>query len=148
VSVRESGFFGFANPVDPTPDELTAWAYHPDAVPLDAMPPDWDLLLAGDVLAPTLFELAMDRACPARRFALHCLYIYAADSVRPNSTAHRRRRMKKFIERAADVGDVSMATWAHNCRILMDRPELFDYGEWCEGGLVRHPRRLTLFDRK
>jgi hypothetical protein len=144
VSVRESGFFGFANPVDPTADELRAWAYHPEAVPLEAMPADWDLLLAGDTLVPTLFNLAMDRACPARRFALHCLYIYAADCVRPNATGQRKRRLKKFIERA-EVGDESMSIWAHNCRVLTMHPELFDYEDWCEGGLVRHPRRLGLF---
>jgi len=27
----------------------------------------------------------------------------------------------------------------------MSRPESFDYAEWIEGGLVRHPRRLGLF---
>jgi hypothetical protein len=79
---------------------------------------------------------------------LHCLYIYAADGVRPNSTSHRKRRLKKFVERAEEVGDEPMSTWAHNCRILMNRPELFDYEDWCEGGLVRHPRRLGLFDRR
>ena len=44
MTVRESTFFGFANPVDPRPEELQAWAYHPEAVPLDSMPSDWDLL--------------------------------------------------------------------------------------------------------
>ena len=148
MSVRESTFFGFANPVDPRPEELQAWAYHPEAVPLDAMPPDWDLLIAGDVLAPTLFELAMDRQCPARRFALHCMYIYAADGVRPNASSQRKRRLKKYVERAEEVGDEPMSIWAHNCRVLMTRPELFDYEEWIEGGLVRHPRRLGLFGRR
>ena len=142
MSVRESTFSGFANPVDPRPDELKAWAYHPESVPLDEMPANWDLLIAGDVLGPTLFELAMDRQCPARRFALHCMYIYAADGVRPNATSQRKRRLKKFMERADQAGDEPMMTWAHNCRALISRPEFFDYAEWIEGGLVRHPRRL------
>ena len=54
------------------------------------MPPDWDLLVSGDRLVVTLFELAMDRTCPARRFALHCLYIYAADGIRTKFRAHPR----------------------------------------------------------
>ncbi|WP_189080006.1 hypothetical protein [Mangrovihabitans endophyticus] len=145
---RDSGFPGFANPVDPRPEELRAWAYHPESVPLDTMPFDWDLLISGDVLGPTLFELAMDRQCPARRFALHCMYIYAADGVRSNATSQRKRRLKKYIERAEEVGDEPMAIWAHNCRVLSTRPELFDYQEWIEGGLVRHPRRLALFGRR
>ena len=29
-------FRGFTNPVDPTPAELRAWAYHPDTIPLSS----------------------------------------------------------------------------------------------------------------
>src|SRR5207253_1812483 len=83
VSVQQDAFKGFANPVDPTPGELRAWAYHPDESVLKTMPQDWDLLVSGDRLITTLFDLAMDPACPARRFALHCLYIYAATPGQP-----------------------------------------------------------------
>ncbi len=143
MSVQQSAFRGFANPVDPTPAELRAWAYHPDVVPLQTMPPDWDLLVSGDHLIPTLFDLAMDRACPARRFALHCLYIYAADGIRTNFRAHPKRRLRRMVEQAEQEGDEVIAVWAHNTRMLLARPELFEYREWCEGGLVRHPRRLN-----
>ena len=147
LTVREATFIGFGNPVDPRPAELEAWAYHPEAVPLSTMPKDWDLLISGDVLGPTLFELAMDRQCPARRFAQHCMYIYAADGVRQNASSQRKRRLKKFMERAEQVGDEPMQIWAHNCRVLMTRPELFDHHDWLEGGLVRNPRRVGLFNR-
>ncbi|MFG2038682.1 hypothetical protein [Dactylosporangium sp. NPDC048998] len=143
VSVTQAGFRGFQNPVDPTPAELRAWAYHPDASLLQTMPPDWDLLIAGDRLIGTLFDLAMDPACPARRFALHCLYIYAADGIRTHFRAHPKRRLKKFVEQAEENGDELLTTWAHNARMLLARPELFEYHDWCEGGLVRQPRRLS-----
>ena len=142
VSVQQAAFRGFANPVDPTPAELRAWAYHPDMVKLQAMPPDWDLLVAGDRLVGTLFDLALDTNCPARRFALHCLYIYAADAIRTRFRAHPKRRLKKLVEQAEDDGDELFAMWAHNTRMLIALPDLFDYRDWCEGGLVRHPRRL------
>lgn len=142
MSVQESGFRGFANPVDPSPAELRAWAYNPDSVPLETMPPDWDLLVAGDRLIGTLFELAMDRSCPARRFALHCLYIYAADGIRTKFRAHPRRRLRKLVEQAEQLGDEPMVTWAHNSRVLLAQPQLFDYHDWCEGGLVRQGRRI------
>ncbi len=145
---RESTFRGFANPVDPRPAEIRAWAYHPETVALDSMPADWDLLISGDVLAPTLFALALDPHCPARRFALHCMYIYAADGVRPNASTQRKRRLKKFVERAESAGDETMRVWAHNCRVLVARPQLFDYPDWIEGGLVRQPRRITQLDRR
>ena len=105
VSLQQVAFRGFANPVDPTPAELRAWAYHPDTVKLQTMPPDWDLLVAGDRLIGTLFDLALDATCPARRFALHCLYIYAADGIRTKFRAHPKRRLRKLVEQAEDDGD-------------------------------------------
>lgn len=140
--MQESAFNGFGNPVDPTPAELRTWAYHPDSVPLRSMPQDWDLLVAGDHLIMTLFDLAMDTACPARRFALHCLYIYASDGIQTKFRAHPRRRLRKLMEQAEKRGDEPMRTWAHNCRALLAVPKLFDYHDWCEGGLVRSGRRL------
>jgi hypothetical protein len=142
VSVQESAFTGFANPVDPTPAELRAWAYHPDSVNLESMPPDWDLLVAGDPLIGTIAELALDPRCPARRFALHCLYIYAADAIRTNFRAHPKRRVRRLVEQAEKSGDEINRQWAYNSRMLIARPELFDYHDWCEGGLVRNPRKL------
>ena len=130
MSVQQAVFRGFANPVDPTPGELRSWAYHPEAVPIEGMPADWDLLVAGDRLIGTLF-------------ALHCLYIYAADGIRTGFRAHPKRRLRKFVELAESEGDDFLGTWAHNTRMLLARPDLFDYHDWCEGGLVRSPRRLT-----
>lgn len=142
MAVRQSAFRGFANPVDPTPAELRAWAFNPDSVPLETMPQYWDLLVSGDRLIGTLFDLAMERTCPARRFALHCLYIYAADAINTQFRSHPKRRLRKLVEQAEEYGDEVMETWAHNSRVLLARPNLFDYHDWCEGGLVRNPRRL------
>lgn len=142
MSVQQAVFGGFANPVDPSPGEMREWAYQPDSVPLQSMPPDWDLLVSGDHLIGTIFDLALDRTCPARRFALHCLYIYAADGIRTNFRAHPKRRLRKLVEQAQNEGDDPLATWAHNTKVLLARPHLFDYHDWCEGGLVRNPRRI------
>ncbi|MEU1752251.1 hypothetical protein ABZ436_06290 [Micromonospora matsumotoense] len=142
MSVQGPPFHGFANPVDPSPGELRAWAYQPDSVPLTSLPPDWDLLVSGDHLVLALFELALDPACPARRFALHCLYIYAADGIRTNFRAHPRRRFRKLVEQAERDGDELVRNWAYNSRVLLARQELFTYHDWCEGGLVRDNRRL------
>lgn len=142
MSVQTMAFRGFANAVDPTAAELRAWAYQPDSVSLQEMPAYWDLLVAGDRLVTTVFELAIDPRCPARRFALHCLYIYAADGIRTEFSAHPKRRLRKLVERAESGGDDLMQTWAYNVRMLLARPSLFDFHDWCEGGLVRSQGRL------
>src|SRR6266487_4602952 len=131
--MQQASFRGFANPVDPTPAEIRAWAYHPDSVQLMEMPPDWDLLVSGDHLVTTMYDLATDHSCPARRFALHCLYIYAADAIRTNFRAHPRRKLKRLMEQAERSGDLDLSNWAHNARVLLSRPELFEYADWCEG---------------
>lgn len=138
----QTDFTGFANPVDPRPDELRAWAYHPSSISLTSVPPDWDLLIATNRLAGTLFGLAVDPACPARRFALHCLYIYAAGGIRTNFREQPRRKLQRYVEQAERSGDESLRVWAHNTRVLLVRPDLFNYHEWYEGGLVRTPRRI------
>ena len=142
MSLQQESGRAFANPVDPAPEELQRWAYNPDSVRLDLMPVDWDLLVANDRLAQTLFDLAFDPQCPARRFALHCCYIYAADAIRTGFKAHPRRKLRKLVEEAEEEGDELMTTWAHNTRVLLAKPNLFDYHDWCEGGLVRHIRRI------
>lgn len=142
MSVQQSTFRGFANTVDPTAAELRAWAYQPDSVALETMPPYWDLLVAGDRLVNTVFDLAMDTNCPARRFALHCLYIYAADGIRTGFSAHPKRRLQKLVRKAESDGDEMVTNWAYNVRVLLARPQLFEFRDWCEGGLVRSGRRL------
>jgi len=133
---------GFRNAVDPTPAELRTWAYAPDAVPLSSLPADWDLLLAGEALIGTLFALAKDPACPARRFALHCLHIYAADAIRTGFRSHSKRRLRKMLDHA-EHGDDAIRLWSANCRALLAQPDLFSYEDWCAGGLVRTPRHIV-----
>ena len=143
MSLQQISFRGFANPVDPTPAELRAWAYHPDID--DAAAHAAGLGPAGRQRprsSGTLLDLALDVNCPARRFALHCLYIYAADGIRTRFRAHPKRRLRRLVEQAEEDGDDLLVTWAHNTRVLLARPDLFDYRDWCEGGLVRAPRRL------
>jgi hypothetical protein len=143
ADVYQTGFDGFANPVDPRPEELRAWAYQPNAVPLDTLPPDWDLLISTNRLIGTLFELAADSDCPARRFALHCMYIYAAGGIRTNFREQPRRKLRRLVEQAEKHADNSLRTWAHNTKALQAQPDLFQYPEWYEGGLVRSPRRIA-----
>ncbi len=47
-----------------------------------------------------------------------------------------------MVEQAEQEGDEILAIWAHNTKVLKQRRDVFDYHEWCEGGLVRNPRRL------
>jgi hypothetical protein len=140
--LREATFRGFVNPNDPTTHELRTWAYQPGSLTLGNLPSNFDQIAASDGLIEVIFDLATDPGCPARRFALHCLYLYAANGIRSNFRAHPRRKLRKFVERAEAGHDDVLALWARNTRMLLARPEIFRYPDWCEGGLVREPRRI------
>lgn len=135
-------FAGFANPAEPQSQELRTWAYHPDSVPPDQLPPQWDVQIATDRLISTLFSLALDSTCPARRFAIHCLYVYAARGVTDQFRQQSKRQLRQLVEYAERRGDDPLRIWAHNTRVLLACPQMFREADWYEGGLARNPRRL------
>lgn len=137
---ERKAFTGFIDPWKPTPEEFTAWAYDPSAgVPMDQ---DWDLMVADDDIAPALVPIAADPLCPKRTFALHCLYIYIGDAVRTGFRAHPKRRVTRVVDLAVLEDDPWVSLWLHNTKALIAEPKLFDYADWCDGGLARRPRRV------
>jgi hypothetical protein len=141
VQVSDVSFAGFANPALPTVDEIRAWALDPYSAAPEGR--QWDLTLATDELVDTWLELAADSTCPKRTFALHVLYIYTGDAVRTKFRVHTRKRVDKLLDKAAGFRDQYVALWLANTKALIKKPDLFDYDEWCNGGLVRRPRRLA-----
>lgn len=139
--MSEASFTGFAHPALPTVDEIRAWALDPSSVAPEGR--QWDLTLATDELADTWLELAADTTCPKRSFALHVLYIYSGDAVRTKFRVHTRKRVDRLLDKAQETGDRYVGLWAANTKALIRQPDLFDYDEWCNGGLVRRPRRLN-----
>lgn len=139
--VSEASFSGFAHPALPTVDEIRAWAL--DAYSVAPEGRQWDLTLATDELAEAWLELAADELCPKRSFALHVLYIYAGDAVRTKFRVHPRKKVDKLLDKANGLRDQYVGLWAANTKALIRQPDLFDYDEWCNGGLVRRPRRLA-----
>ncbi|MDN3243352.1 hypothetical protein [Glycomyces tritici] len=138
--MAEGSFTGFARPAVPTPQEIREWALDPYSTAPEGR--QWDLTLATDELVDTWLDLAADATCPKRSFALHVLYIYAGDAVRTNFRVHSRKRVDRLLEKAVDSRDQYVELWAANTKALIRQPDLFDYHEWCNGGLVRGPRRL------
>ncbi|MFI8347660.1 hypothetical protein [Streptomyces sp. NPDC085596] len=70
----------FEDVVNPTPEEMTAWAYAPEAQP--PVSQDWDIIATRPAFGSLFLTLTADRKCPHRRFFLCCLYLLAGDAVR------------------------------------------------------------------
>jgi hypothetical protein len=47
-----------------------------------------------------------------------------------------------MIAQAGSSQDEQLRIWAANAQALVINPEIFNYADWCEGDLVRKPRRL------
>jgi hypothetical protein len=89
----------------------------------------------------TLLDLALDRT--ARPAGSRCTACTSTRRTRSGPSSGRTQASPApLVEKAEDEGDELLVLWAHNTRMLLAVPDLFDYRDWCEGGLVRQPRRL------
>ena len=130
----------FADPWNPTLDEVRRWAFDPDARWPDE---DWDIALTWSGLEFECLTLAADAACPARDFFLHVLYLHVGDAVRGEFSPAWRARVEALLDAASDASDERIRLWRERSLRLIDEPESFDYDAWCDGGLAseRHERR-------
>jgi len=119
------------NPLDPTEAEIRAWAYEADS--LEPMQ-DWHLIIWGEVDPGLLVELAADPDCPKRSYFLWCLYGRIGDEVR---TSRLDDLTWATVDRSLTGGEAAVARWAARSTTLRDRPELFNYEDWCGGELAR-----------
>jgi hypothetical protein len=126
---------GFEDVVNPTPAEITAWAYSGEPEPME----DWDLMLSDLELAPLLLELISDSACPSRSYLLGSLYVLTGDAVRTSYRDISQQQLTVLTRQAEALDDPWTSTWAKRTKILMNAPETFVYEAWCGWGLSRTP---------
>lgn len=121
----------FEEPMAPRPDELRLWADSDAFEPLQ----DWDLVIwDANELADLFFELAQDGSCRNHRYFLHLLYGRVGDAVRSGRVDDS---IHQLIARSAAAEDAGRRLFAHRAETLIGSPALFDYDEWCGGGLSR-----------
>jgi hypothetical protein len=119
------------NPVEPTEAEIRAWAYDADSLePIQ----DWDLIIWGGVRPGLLVELTSDSDCPRRSYFLRCLYGRIGDEVR---AGRLDAETWAVVDRSINSDDSAVSRWAARSATLRNRPELFEYEDWCGGELAR-----------
>ncbi|AUG75857.1 hypothetical protein CFP65_0936 [Kitasatospora sp. MMS16-BH015] len=128
----------FADPANPTPEELTTWAYTRNApAPFDQ---DWDIILTRPAFGPLFLSLAADRKCPNRRFFLGCLYLLAGTAVRSHFRTMPEAALTALTHQATSPANPWTTTWATRTRALLRSPESFTYTAWCTPqGLAARP---------
>lgn len=111
----------FADVVNPTLEEIRAWAYSGAFVPMQ----DWDLIIADVDNVDLLLELIGDQSCPARKYLLDSLYCTFGHSDRNDS------RLLTAAETARTASDAWIATWGRRACQVAERPSDFDRADWC-----------------
>ncbi|MED5812891.1 hypothetical protein VST63_11015 [Mycolicibacterium sp. 050232] len=120
----------FVEVVNPTSEEIRAWAYSGASEPMQ----DWDLILADMDNLELLLELVGDQACPARKYLLDSLYCLVGHSDRTDP------RLLSAAEAARTSSDVWIATWGRRVGQVAEHPSDFDRADWCGwDGFRSHP---------
>lgn len=124
----------FADPWNPQPEEIRAWAYDPNA---EEPTQDFDLALSWSRHEKAYLDLASDPACPTRRYFLRVLYLIVGDAVRTGHRSVPEPVVRGFVERGGAYDHPDIRRWQERSRELMADPDRFDYQLWCAGGYAR-----------
>lgn len=121
----------FKAPMEPTAVEVRRWADSGSLWPEQ----DWDLCIwSDDGLLDTFVELATDDRTQKHEFFLSLLYGRVGDAVRSGMVS---KRTADLIEELGDSDHQPLRRFAQRAKALLARPELFDYDDWCRGGLTK-----------
>ncbi|WP_019345663.1 MULTISPECIES: hypothetical protein [Mycolicibacterium] len=111
----------FVDVVNPTPEEIRAWAYSGAFEPMQ----DWDLIIADMDNLELLLELVGDQGCSAREYLLGSLYCLVGHSDRADP------RLLSAAAAAQESSDAWIATWGRRvCQVAQHRCD-FDRADWC-----------------
>ena len=111
----------FADAVNPTAAELTAWAYADEPEPMQ----DFDIIVATPEFATTLVGLVNDPSCTKRQYLLGSLYCLVGHTAPGDEQLHQAVLM---AERRADPW---VSTWGRRSRHVINHREDFDRDDWC-----------------
>ena len=135
----------FADPLDPTADELRRWAGDPEAPYPHVMPQDWDLVVADWKRIDVILELASG-ILPKRRWFLALLYLMAGDCVRSEGGGVNTPQLRELLARLEDTDSTALARFRERASDLLSDPSTFDYWLWCDGGYAYGPVRAGDID--
>jgi hypothetical protein len=123
----------FADPLDPTADELRCWARDPHAACPDEMPQDWELIVADWKRIDVILELASG-SLPQQRWFLAVLYLLAGDCVRNERGSVNIPQLQTLLARLEDTDSEALSEFRERASELLADPSTFDYSLWCDGG--------------
>jgi hypothetical protein len=117
----------FADEVNPTGDEISAWAYSGDPEPYE----DFDTVIADPANAELLVALADDETCPMRDYARGSLYCMVGHSDLTDL------RLSSAVRHAASSPDVALRAWASRADAVLADPTKRVRSEWCSPSGLR-----------
>jgi hypothetical protein len=115
------------DPWNPTAEEIREWATEPNAI----CEQDWDLGIIGIGHEALFMELVEDENCPNADFFLHCLYLWAYETVLAGAPMEE---LKNLLQRGEASREPALRLWAKRCRRLIADPASAERELWCGFG--------------
>jgi hypothetical protein len=112
----------FADEVNPTADELRAWAWSGASAPWE----DFHMVLDSEDVLPVVIQCAEDPGCPTRAFLLESLYC-TVGHLPPSD----RARVGAVAADAETSPDPAVRTWARRAVAVIIGIRPMDRAEWC-----------------
>jgi hypothetical protein len=125
--------FGFVDYLNPTNEEIHAWAYTPDVYAPDL---DWDIIISTIKEDRLYLTLANDPKCPTSLFFLSLLYLIVGNAVRTNYFSRTRKEIEDLIGAAGHTDNPKLKRLVERARVLISNPASFDYHSWAGGGFA------------
>ncbi|WCN37018.1 hypothetical protein [Aneurinibacillus uraniidurans] len=117
------------DPWNPTHEEIIEWAYDKDSL----CEQDWDLAITDMENADVLLSLASDSSCPSQSFFLNCIYLLVGDAIRSKKSVNE---IIELLNRAEKINEPHIRKWIERSKVLIEKPETFNYELWCDGGFA------------
>jgi hypothetical protein len=82
--------------------------------------------------------LAAADDCPKQDYFLQLLYLMVGDAVRTGYNTWPRENLEKIIRASSEIASRNhkLYLWVKRSEELISHPEMFDYNDWCAGGLA------------
>lgn len=115
----------FIDPVNPTKEELTKWAFGNYYQPMQ----DFELFVVADPMF--ILSFAENNNCPTNEFFLRALYVFVGDAVRVNyKNSIKVEKIKELIKQASFSKNENVKKFSERSAFLVENPSSYNYEQW------------------
>ncbi len=121
---------------NPTINEIIEWAYSDEDWPNV----DWPLFISWKDDLKLYIELILDEKSQKKDFFTFMLYYQVGKVYKKKNGEYK---IRQYLEYAANIDNNNIVKWVKDVNKLLKNPHLFNYYDWCDGGLTKYNLRKS-----